>query len=98
MRDWALDPPYEYRKEARVGLRGTQLRPCLMGGRCGQDGSLRHRRGLCAVMAACQAGGDRDDSFPKDRRYCGQGGSLPFRRGQGGDALFILQHTPLAQM
>lgn len=81
-----------------MGLLGTQLRPCLMGVRCGQDGRLHPRRGLYAVMAVCQAGGDRDDSFPKDPRCCGQRGTLPFGRGQGGEALFILWQTPLAQI
>lgn len=81
-----------------MGGWGTQLRPCLMGFRCGQDGRLHHRRGLCAAMAACQAGGDRDDSLPKDWRYWGRGGTLPLRKGQAGEALFILEQTPLAQI
>lgn len=58
-RGWALDPRYEYRKEARVGVWGTQVRPCLKGGGCGKDGRRHHGRGLCAAMAACQAGGER---------------------------------------
>lgn len=40
-------------------------------GRSGQDG-LPPRSGLCAVMAACQAGGDSYGSLPKDWRCWGR--------------------------
>lgn len=39
----------------------------------GQDRRQHGRRGWCAAMVACQAGGERDESLSKGWRCWGQG-------------------------
>nr|KAF6324983.1 hypothetical protein mMyoMyo1_008405 [Myotis myotis] len=92
-RGWAQDQVWVERGGQGGGW-GTQLRPCLTGFRCGQDGRLHPRRGLCAAMAARQAGGDRDDSLVKPGG-AGGGADPAAREGSGWmEALFLALQTP----